>query len=259
MKIFLPHAALRILSLCLILWTGGTLAQSVVGGISAKQVAITSNFAGEKITIFGNVEQQAGTMVPDVQEPYDIVIVVTGPLIDRVARHKTRQAGIWLNSESVTFQNYPSFKWVLSNRPLADITTPEALKGAHIALDSLSDIVKPVGNGDPEAFKQELTRLMIAEGLFGIGEGAVRFQSSTLFSAQAVLPSNVPNGVFIAQTHLFKNGTLLTSWGENFTVRKEGFERIVGETAKSNPFLYGLICVFLALFTGWLGGVIFRK
>ena len=42
-------------------------------------------------------------------------------------------------------------------------------------------------------------------------------------------------------------------------MRKIGFERFLALSAVQQPALYGLICVILALFTGWLGGVIFKR
>jgi hypothetical protein len=38
-----------------------------------------------------------------------------------------------------------------------------------------------------------------------------------------------------------------------------GFERFLYNAAVGQPFLYGLVCVILAIFTGWLGGVVFRR
>jgi len=42
-------------------------------------------------------------------------------------------------------------------------------------------------------------------------------------------------------------------------VRTVGFERFVANSAKEYSLLYGLVCVILAVFTGWLSGVVFRR
>jgi hypothetical protein len=44
-----------------------------------------------------------------------------------------------------------------------------------------------------------------------------------------------------------------------FEVVKAGFEQVVAEAAYRTPFLYGLITALMALLTGWLASVIFRK
>jgi hypothetical protein len=46
---------------------------------------------------------------------------------------------------------------------------------------------------------------------------------------------------------------------QRFFVQKSGFERFVGEAAVNQPLLYGIATVLLALITGWLGGVLFRR
>ena len=46
---------------------------------------------------------------------------------------------------------------------------------------------------------------------------------------------------------------------DTLDVTKTGFERYMFSVARSQSLLYGLGCVALALFIGWLGGVIFRR
>jgi hypothetical protein len=42
-------------------------------------------------------------------------------------------------------------------------------------------------------------------------------------------------------------------------VRKSGFENFVYVMSRQQPLLYGIACVLLALGTGWLAGVVFRR
>src|SRR5690606_34406771 len=73
-------------------------AERVVANLSTDLIEITSSYDGERITFFGAIEPQAG----DEQAatgPYHVVIVVTGPSQDRLARQKTRRFGIWLNTD----------------------------------------------------------------------------------------------------------------------------------------------------------------
>ena len=51
----------------------------------------------------------------------------------------------------------------------------------------------------------------------------------------------------------------ITEKSDGFSVRKIGFERFLGLAAVQQPLLYGICAVILALFTGWLGGVVFRR
>ncbi|MDP3315795.1 MAG: TIGR02186 family protein, partial [Devosia sp.] len=60
-------------------------------------------------------------------------------------------------------------------------------------------------------------------------------------------------------TYLFKDGEIIARKTNGFSVRKIGFESFLGLASRQQPLLYGLVCVVLAVFTGWLGGVVFRR
>lgn len=234
-------------------------AQRLVGAMSGKTISISSNFSGETLTLFGNVEPEVGAEQRHVEGPFDIIMVIRGPAFDRVAREKTHEWGIWLNTDQLVFRNFPSYFWVLSSDKLNDITDEETLIREGLLPETRPQLAVVQGSGDPEKFGTELVRLMTQKGLFGLDERGVLFQSDTLYSARLSLPSNVPNGSFLAYTYLFKDGVIVAQKAEAFSVRKTGFERFLGMAAQQSPWAYGITCVLLAVFTGWLGGVVFRR
>lgn len=234
-------------------------AQRIVGALTENEVSITSSFTGETLTLFGNVESDVGQANTLPKGPFQVVVVVSGPALDRVARRKTSVFGIWLNTEQVRFENYPSFYRVMASAPLGDIAGIETLEDSGILNRASQENITTSGNGAPKLFAQELERLMDERGLFSIEPRGVQFNSPTLFSARISLPANVPNGRFLAETYLFRDGEMLTKKVSGFLVRKQGFERFLGDLAHNYSLFYGLLCVSLAIFTGWLGGVIFRR
>ena len=44
-----------------------------------------------------------------------------------------------------------------------------------------------------------------------------------------------------------------------FEIVKVGFEQFVATTAQQHGFVYGLITAFMALMTGWMASIVFRK
>lgn len=234
-------------------------AQTLAGALSHRRISVDSSFSGVTLTLFGNIEPNPETGEKFVTGPFDVVVVITGPATDRVARRKTSEFGLWLNTQSVTFANFPSYKWVLSDKPLEQVAPQEVLDRLHIQLDSFSDVVTASGNGDPSSFKDELVRLMRDKKLFGVNPEGITFESPTLYSTQVDIPGDVANGTFLAETYLFKNKQLITRKAELFSVRKTGFERFLGDAARAWPLWYGIATVLLGVFTGWLGGVIFRR
>jgi len=188
-----------------------------------------------------------------------VIVVVTGPVQNRVVREKTNQYVIWLNTRTETFFKIPSYKWVFSSAPLTTITSADVLKANDILLSATGNGSTAEGNSNPYLFKDELVRLMTLKQLYGINENGVQFRSPTLYSVHIELPGDVANGTFLAQTFLFRNNELITHEAESFVVRKAGLERLLGDSARQYPLVYGLACVALALTTGWLAGVIFRR
>lgn len=234
-------------------------AERLVSSVSTETVQITSSFDGERLTFFGTIAPDAGAEQRYVEGPYHVVVVVLGPTQDRVARKKTHNFGVWLNTEQVAFKGFPSYFHVLSSARLRDITDVNTLTTNYILPEAHAISPNPAGWWQTLTFGQELIRLMSEEGLFGVQEAGVRFLADNFYAAQLTLPSNSPPGPYIAQTYVFKNGEIIARKSDGFAVRKIGVERFVALASIQSPFFYGLACVVLALFTGWLGGVLFRR
>ncbi|OAM78297.1 TIGR02186 family protein [Devosia elaeis] len=250
---------LALILLLLLALTLPTQAQRLISSLSNDSVQITSSFDGERLTFFGTIAPAAGAEQRFVEGPFQVVVVVLGPAQDRVARRKTNNFGIWLNTEQVAFRRFPSYFHVLSSRRLLEIADINLLNQNFILPEAYAMAPNPAGFMRTLTFGRELIRIMSEEGLFGVQENGVQFLSDTFYSAQLTLPSSAPPGPYIAQTYVFKDGQIIARKSEGFSVRKIGFERFLAQSAAQSPLLYGLACVVLALVTGWLGGVIFRR
>ena len=237
---------------------GPATAQRLVASTSDPEVSIDSTFTGEKITLFGAIEPRRD----EAEVPpgtYNIVIAISGPAADRVTRLKEQVLGIWFNRKQVRFTKFPTFFWMISSAPLAQIADAETLAAERLTFDGQTRLA--AGDGEPmaEEFGAELIRLMQERGLFGIEERGVQFLSSRFYTARIDLPAFVPNGNFLARTLLFRDGEVVAARSDGFTVRTAGIERFIADAARNQSLLYGLVCVLLALGTGWLGGVAFRR
>lgn len=251
--------AIRIVLTFMVVLAMGQLAraQELAFSTSDRIVWLHSNFSGETITLFGNVEPDIAGQAP--QGPFDVVVVLRGPAGDRVVRRKARQFGVMLNADYALFSRLPSFYRVMSSRPLATILDAETIAEKALTLELQAAAALSTTNGDEVRFEDELVRLMQKAALFGSDERGVNFLSPTFFSTRVALPSNVPNGSFLAQAFVIRNGEIVAHNAQQFLVQKTSFERFLGDAARNQPLLYGLACVLLALVTGWLGGVLFRR
>lgn len=247
--------ALLVMATVLGLGAGPARGQGAVFANSDPLVTIHSTFTGQTITLFGNIEPGAGG-VPE-RGPYDVIVLVRGPASDRVVRVMERQFGIMLNADQALYQRLPGYYAVLSSRPMADILPPEIVAAPDLSLEGLAGVTLAAGDG--ARFDPELVRLMERAGLFLQSERGVAFLSGTTFATRIPLPASVPNGLFVAQALIVADGEIVTEATTSFTVRTEGVERFIARAARNNPFLYGLAVVLVAIATGWLGGVLFRR
>jgi uncharacterized protein (TIGR02186 family) len=251
---------LVIIGFCLALLTPAAAQNArLVSTLSNDTIEITSSFDGERMTFFGNIAPEAGSGQRFIEGPFHVIVVILGPTQDRVARQMTHNFGIWLNTDEVAFPRFPSYFHVLASGRLREISDATTLTSNFILPEAHAMVPNPAGWWKTLVFGRELIRLMTEENLFGVQENGVNFLSDTFYSAQLILPSNAPPGPYIAQTYVFRNGEIIARKSEGFAVRKIGFERFLAQSATQYPLIYGICCVILALFTGWLGGVLFRR
>ncbi|PRD41015.1 TIGR02186 family protein [Phyllobacterium phragmitis] len=233
--------------------------ESIEIGLSTETIAITSNFRGTNLTIFGALDN-ADPLIRR-QGRYDIIVVLQGPERDLVVRKKERYLGVWVNAESQAFIGVPLSYSLASTRNLQDITEPQVYRQLSIGVDNFYMAPEPSETPSPDIqqFSQELREIKTRQGLYSQRIGDVEFISQTLFRATLSLPTNVPVGRHIARALLFRNGTFLREANARLQIVKAGLEYRVYEAAQNHSFLYGVFAVFLAVITGWFGRLLFRK
>jgi uncharacterized protein (TIGR02186 family) len=87
----------------------------------------------------------------------------------------------------------------------------------------------------------------------------VTFLTPTLFRTEIPLPAEVPIGRYDVEIKLFSDGALVAQTVTSFEIVKVGFEQFVATRARQNGFVYGLATAFMALMTGWMASIVFRK
>lgn len=227
--------------------------EQLVLTVAPGRIAISSNYNGDTVIVFGAI--QIGN--PPVR-PYDMVLTVTGPREAVLARRKGRIAGIWINQGSRTFNDIPSFLAILTNRPFAAIAGADRLRRERVGLkNALLVDGAVVDDGDP--YLANLVSIRRDEKLFSEHPAGVTFLSPTAFRAEIPLPNNVSIGSYSIDLKLFSRGTPVAHETSSFQVVKVGIEEFVVKAAVDNGLIYGLATMMMALFTGWLASIAFRR
>lgn len=235
-------------------------AESLVAALSADVVRIESNYTGTNIVVFGEIARDAGTVGrPD---PYDIAVVVSGPESNITTRRKGRFLGIWVNRDAEVFADVPSFLAVHTTRPPHELSSRAILEEHRIGLNFLNLRIARASDvpiSDRDNFRAAFLRLRLASGLYSERHDVIDFLSNSLFRTSVPLPANIPVGDYKVTAYLLQGGTLLAETQMPLRVAKTGFEQYTYWFAHQYSAAYGLLAVLLAVFTGWLAGVIFRR
>lgn len=235
-------------------------AEHLVASLTNHRVMITSNYTGVELVLFGSVERDAAS--PRRIAPYDIVATITGPRESLRTRRKQRLLGIWVNTQARTFVDPPSYLAVLTNRPLAAIASAETRRRLQLGIADtpLPELIhNDIGEVSNDPFRAALMRLMRERGLFSEQPNAVTFLTPTLFRAAIQLPAQVPVGTYTVAVKLFADGDLIAHTDSAFEIVKVGFEQFVVNAAREHGLLYGFATALMAMATGWIASVAFRR
>ncbi len=228
-------------------------------GLSTDRIAITADFAGADLTIFGAIENSDPLLAR--QGRYDVIVVLEGPGRPVVVRRKERVLGMWINVDSETFDNVPSSYSVATTRAWQDIAEPEKYRQLSLGANNLH--IQPADTTDSPATIQDFTaalkELKKKTGLYSERIGGVQFLSANLFRASLSLAPNVPVGTHRARAFLFRNGMFIKETSAQLAIYKSGFEQTIYRFATNHSLSFGILAVLLAMLTGWLGRIIFRK
>ncbi|MDO8420794.1 MAG: TIGR02186 family protein [Parvibaculum sp.] len=241
-------------------------AAQLVTDLSEHQVRIRSNFTGTQILLFGAIEVNTAN---ERSLDRDVVVVVTGPSRAVTVRRKDRVAGIWINTESITFPNVPGYYAVASSRPLEVTAEGPVLQREQIGIDNVN-FGAPLAQGidgsrqilsvdDEKSFIKALVRNKRREKLYSSDPGGIIFLGQTLFRATVEIPANVPVGLYTATVYLIADGEVVDAISSPLYIDKSGLERFLYRFAHNDALLYGLIAVFGAALAGWLGSAVLRQ
>jgi uncharacterized protein (TIGR02186 family) len=226
-------------------------AQNLVSDLSNHLVAITSDFTGAEVLLFGSIATEG-----------DIVVTVAGPRVPVMVRRKERVLGIWVNTDTVEFQNTPAFYAVASTRPIEEIANVDVQARQEMGVDHLA--IRPVVEGEFSAeeivtFREGLIRNKIKQGLYKPDVEPIQVLSDRLFRTVIALPSNPLTGTYTVSVYLIQNGTVVEAQTNPLIVSKTGVGADIFLFAHTDSAAYGILAILVAIAAGWLAAAIFRK
>ncbi len=245
-------------------WAGPATAQggafldndpTVAAALTDDLISINSRFTGARIDVFG--------VVNGLGPNDDVVVVVRGPQAPILLMRKSRVLGVWINGEPTRFEGAPAYYATASTRPIEEIASVEELARHDIGIANAP--LRPVGDdvarvmADLEAYRAAIVRIKARDDLYRNLPGGVDVYDGGLFRARVFLPAGSPVGTYRADVFVFRDGVSAARRSTELQVEKVGLERFIYEAAHQQPLLYGLAAVLIALSSGWLAAVVYRR
>lgn len=242
----------------LVLFAGlpATANEEVIAALSQNRIAITANFDGSEIFIYGAIKREA----PPEEGNLGIIITLAGPLIPTIVRRKSRRFGIWVNTEAVEIDEAPTFYAVASSAPLGNILTfVDDLKYKIRIEEMIKSVGAPIHIMDAQSFPEALVRIRQQEGLYIEIPEIVNIEEETLFGTRFTLPANLVKGEYTATIYITRDGSVVDQQESIIQLEKVGLGRWIYNLAHEQPLSYGILAVLLAISTGWAASLIFRR
>jgi len=235
----------------------GAYAADIALALTDDEIAVDASFSGASLTLFGAV-----TGIENPAETTDIIAVIKGPSMQFEIRALEKKNLIWMAGPATVIDNAPGLYITTATRNVNDIAPVPDQKTLGLRADYLPVTALVSGNARPKA-PVNITAAFLTEarneGLYRDNAGVVEFKKGALFTIKIDLPANLPVGDYDAAVYLYSNGELLGQDRARLSVNKVGLERRIYELAHTQPLAYGLFCVALSLFAGWIASLAFRK
>lgn len=231
--------------------------EAVVAGLSSDSVAITADFDGSDILIYGAIRRE--TPIPP-GPPLQVIVTVEAPSSGLTVWRKERRAGIWMNADAVRIGAAPGFYAVATSAPLDEILLPEWDSRYRISLSTaMRAFAGEVSVESTIPYTEALIRIRENEGLYRLDQGSVTVIEQTLFRADISLPANLVEGAYKTRIFLLRNGEVVDMFLAPISVRKVGLERWLYRLAFDQPLVYGVMSLAVAVFAGWGASAAFRR
>lgn len=223
----------------------------------ASTVDVGFNFNGTTLKITGQT-----------LEGSDLYLKVVAPDRKIGLSKKGKKAFFWLTVETVTVSGVPGMFQVLSSAPLSRLT-PELQKqmGIEPGYESLRLLAKVTEKHEEKTvelkgkeaveFINGLVRIYERKGLYSSKEGTIK-KEGTNYSATLTIPPDVPKGDIRVVGYAVKDGVIVGITESGIKVQSIGLVKSLGNMAQTNPIVYGILAIAIALSAGIIVAELFK-
>jgi hypothetical protein len=199
-----------------------------------------------------------------ISEGTEAVIEVKGSLATQPLLRKGRRWGLWMNVGEVSIHDAPSLYLVTGTRPGLLSDSQHEPPWGYAAIRRRMEISGESPSEAKAVSLQQFIDLKESEGLYGsFAHSATASRAPdgrTLVRWSFRLPSRVPPDRYEVCLFVVRRDFQVEERNcASLQVVKGGLPARLFSMAHERPFLYGVICVVIAIVTGFLMGFLFKR
>ncbi len=248
------HSFLKyiIISVCFIVMPFSVIAKpaSLNLNISPETINITTFFAGEKMTISGEIPSKD-----------DIIIEVSGHDSKNEFDIKGRRSGLWMTTGQVNIDQVPQLYILLLPQGK---DWEHRIESLGLGMMQLKTRMKTSSTGEmPLDIFDMFIKLKKSQSLYDEVFQATTYSPASngkkKFISICKLPSSIRAGKYTIKTTIITPGNEQTSIMTDFNVKEVGFIKLVDDLSSNHRIIYGIIAVIIALMAGLIMGIVFKQ
>jgi hypothetical protein len=225
---------------------------------SPNLIQVRAFFHGTWVKIHGRCPSGSRVLVEVVGEDEKEILMKMG-----------RRGLLWMNVAEVHIEGAPNL-YLLLGHSETSLATPsnkmDFRDGKNCGYGQLLQRVRISGSHVDEAEKvklfEEFVNLKESESLYGILPNAIQVEprgDGDYFEGRFWLPPRVYAGDYAVRPLLVIGNEILRGSSTKIKVVRVGLPAILSSLALRQPALYGILAVVVAMATGLLMGVVFRR
>lgn len=233
-------------------------------GRAAADISLSANHDHITIDFFyhGSSVSARGLTEPGT----DVIVKIAGADAKESLKEKGKTAGVlWMNVQTLHFENTPKLYEIYSTRPIEQILTPEEADREVLGYRALGKHIKlePVASAEErEKWVGEFIRFKENSKLYASSVGGIATEpkdGKQGYYIKTDWPYQAPPGDYTVTAYAVRDGKVIEKISKPVDVKQVGIVRSLSTMAKNNGALYGLLSVAMALGAGFGVGLIFKK
>lgn len=243
--------------LLLFIFTLNAFGASEVFTLKPEKIFINFTYHGAKIKIIGE-----GNCVGK-----DYIVNIFSTELEKATFKKIEKVAglIWMKTGEVHFEGIPLFYHIYSTKPLKDLLPEEELEKYKLTFETLGKEAKvslTKEETQQNSLWQEFVKYKMKHALFRdgiISPSCTKRDQKEIMELSLFWPYQAPPGIYKVRIFEIANGKILSIDEKEIEVMKAGFVKFLTNFSREHAFIYGVVSVLIALISGFLVGMIFKK